>query len=208
MPLPRILILVALPLLLASCGLFDDDEDTAPAPPKAQASTPPRLEQPAAIPLRSGPQTLLGFQPNDTKPAQSKPAPAPPPALSPPPADAKPLAHRDDLGDDEAQSFYEGVMLTYAFDACGLPLLGETARQDIGHRIEICPNTDARKKALRTLYRRALATAEQDPEKLRAGALRLCKDKRAFLSNVMSHSQQLRFDDSAPPDCSVISPRP
>jgi len=204
MSLPRILVIIALPLLLAACGLFGDEEDT-PAPP-AQAATPPKPTEPPLIALRPGPQTLLGFSPSDAKPAQSKPAPAPAPAA--PPADAKPPTHRDDLGDDEAQSFYEGVLLTYAFDACGLPLLGETARQDIGHRIEVCPNPDARKKALRAVYRRALATAEQDPEKLRASALSLCKDKRGFLSNVMSHSQQLRFDDSGPPDCSAISPRP
>jgi len=214
MSLQRFAFLLVLGLPLASCGLFDGEPDT-PAP-AAEAAAAPNPGSAPLIPLRPGPQTLLGFQPSDAKPAPSNPAPAPLPALAPtaPPAQAagpsspKPAAHRDDLGADEAQSFYEGVMLTYAFDACGLPLLGETARQDIGHRIEICPNTEARKTALRSLYRRALTAAERDAEKLRADALNVCKDKRAFLSNVMSHAQQLRFDDGAPPDCSAISPPP
>jgi len=208
MPSLRIVLVPVLAVSLAACHIFEDDTGTLTEPaPEASASS---SGSAPIIPLRSGQQTLLGFSPGDTKPTSGKPPspnkPAPAPSASSAPAPAP--VHRDDLSEDEAQTFYEGVMLTYAFDACGLPLLGETARQDIGRRIEICPNTEARKSALRTLYQRALKSAQQDPDKLRASALNLCKDKRAFLSNVMSHSQQLRFDDSGPPDCNVISPGP
>ena len=212
MPLPRLVLVAILPLLLASCGLFDDDDE---APPPAKTVAQPNPAPAPNIPLRAAPETLLGFKLSDAKPTPGKPAPPPPvpapapaPAPSAPQSNVKPPAHRDDLSEDEAQAFYEGVMLTYAFDACGLPLLGETARQDIAHRVEICPNTEARKNVLRSLYKRTLATAERDSEKLRASAAALCKDKRAFLSNVMAHSQQLRFDDSQPPDCTLLSPRP
>jgi hypothetical protein len=205
MPVLRLVLVVVLPLLLASCDWFDDE---TPAPPAKTAAVPPKPGPAPNIPLRMGPETLLGFNPSDAKPTPSKPAPPPAPAPAAPQSSGKPPAHRDDLGEDDAQSFYEGVMLTYAFDACGLPLLGETARQDIAHRIEICPNTEARKNALRSLYKRTIATAENDPAKLKASAAALCKDKRAFLSNVMAHSQQLRFDDSQPPDCTLLSPRP
>ena len=204
MGIVRLAVIAVLPLLLAACSLLDvfDDEPQAPAPAPAAAA--PAASPPQLIPLRVPPETLLGLPPTDRKAPASKPA-TPPPAAG---AGAKAPANRDTLGEDEAQSFYEGVLLTYAFDACGLPLIGETARQDIGRRIEICPNTNARKAELQTLYRRALAAAERDAEKLRASALAVCKDKRAFLSNVMAHSEQLRFDDSQPPDCGLLSPRP
>jgi hypothetical protein len=204
MGIVRLAVIAVLPLALAACSVLDvfDDEPEAQAP--APAAEAPAASQPPLIPLRAPPETLLGLPPTDRKAPASKPA-TPPPAAD---AGAKPPANPDALGEDEAQSFYEGVLLTYAFDACGLPLIGETARQDIGRRIEACPNTDARKAELRTLYRRALAAAERDGEKLRASALAVCKDKRAFLSNVMAHSEQLRFDDSQPPDCGLLSPHP
>jgi len=204
MGIVRLAVIAIVLLALAGCSVLDVFGDEPAAPTPAPASTAPAANPPPLIPLRAPPETLLGLPPTDRKAPASKPA-TPPPAAD---AGAKPPANRDSLGDDEAQSFYEGVLLTYAFDACGLPLIGETAREDIGRRIEICPNTDARKAELRTLYRRALAAAERDREKLRASALAVCKDKRAFLSNVMAHSEQLRFDDSQPPDCGLLSPRP
>ena len=50
-------------------------------------------------------------------------------------------------------------MLTYAFDACGLPLLGAVTRQDIAHRLDVCPAPAARKEALRVVFQRAIADA-------------------------------------------------
>ena len=178
MGIARLAVIAVLPLLLAACSVLDVFDDE--------------------------PETLLGLPSADRRAPASKPA-TPPPAAG---TGAKPPANRDTLGEDEAQSFYEGVLLTYAFDACGLPLIGETARQDIGRRIEICPNTSARKAELQRLYRQALAAAQRDTEKLRESALAVCRDKRAFLSNVMAHSEQLRFDASQPPDCGLLSPRP
>ena len=67
------------------------------------------------------------------------------------------------------------------------PLLGEAARQDIGRRVEICPNSNLRKDAFRTVYQRAVSEAERDPARTRAGAAQACPDKREFLRRVMSH---------------------
>jgi len=111
------------------------------------------------------------------------------------------------LNQDEALGFYQDVMLTYAFDACGLPLLGAVSRQDIVHRLDVCPASAERKDALRVILQKAIADAERDPAKTRAGALALCADKRAFLRNVMSHASELTFDDTKPPNCTLISPR-
>jgi hypothetical protein len=97
-------------------------------------------------------------------------------------------------------------MLTYAFDACGLPLLGAVTRQDIAHRLDVCPAPAARKEALRVVFQRAIADAQRDPAKTQAGALALCTDKRAFLRNVLRHANELAVDDNAPPNCSLITP--
>jgi len=149
--------------------------------------------------LVTGPAAPVASPP--TTPAISTPSPPPPspPAVGTGAAAALP-------NQDESVSFYEDVMLTYAFDACGLPLLGATTRENIAHRIEVCPAAGERKDAFRIILQRAIATAQRDPEKVRAEALTLCPDKRAFLRNVMSHASELSFDDSKPPDCALISP--
>jgi hypothetical protein len=99
-------------------------------------------------------------------------------------------------------------MYTYAFDACGLPLVGQTARKDIEDRIEACPNPPLRKDAFRTVYHRAIEVAQEDPEKMRASASRACPDKREFLRKVMSHAGELQFDPSQPLECGLLSPVP
>ncbi len=148
--------------------------------------------------------------------AAPSPSPATTPALQPPPptqtAVVPPVAAGK--GEDalptraEIESLYEGVMLTYSFDACGMPLLGSVARQDIAQRIEVCPNTEARQSAFRTVYQRAISDAEGDPVKTHVNALSLCPDKKAFLQKVMSHASELKFDDSVPPDCGLLEPHP
>jgi len=65
-----------------------------------------------------------------------------------------------------------------------------------------------RKDEFRTVYHRAIEVAEQDPEKMRTSASKACPDKHEFLRRVMSHSRELAFDDSQPPDCSLLSPPP
>ena len=215
------IVLVA-PLLLAACG--DDAEkpsDTAAntaAPPPGQPAPPAPAPEP--FPLRLTPEGLLG-------------APAPPPEPGPPAAGAgaastapvgsagsvsaapvppPPQTAQEDAdgppSEAEVRALYEGVMYTYVFDACGLPLIGDTARKDIEERIEVCPSSPLRKDAFRTVYRRALEFAEQDPGKMRTGASRACPDKREFLRRVMSHAGELQFDDSRPPDCRLFSPGP
>jgi len=110
------------------------------------------------------------------------------------------------LSQDEALAFYQDVMLTYAFDACGLPLLGAVSREDILRRLEVCPAPADRKNALRVVLQKAITDAQRDPAKTRTGALALCADKRAFLRNVMRHASELTFDDTAKPNCTLISP--
>jgi len=77
---------------------------------------------------------------------------------------------------------------------------------DILRRLEVCPAPADRKDALRVVLQKAVADAQRDPAKTRAGALALCADKRAFLRNVMSHASELTFDDTKPPNCTLISP--
>ena len=186
------LLMVLTPLLLGACS---DDSDApaaaapAPPPPAAPAATDP-------VPLRQTPQGLLAFPATPPRAAAGAPS-----TTAAPPSD-------EDAPPTEAQvrALYEGIIYTYAFDACGLPLIGQTARQDIEQRIEICPNPPLRKDAFRTVYHRAIETAEENPEKMRATAGQACPDKREFLRRVMSHADELQFDDNRPPDCGLLSP--
>ena len=211
----RFAVMVVAPLLLAACGSASDEPAAAGTPaPTAQAQPAPSSTPPdttASVPLRLTPEGLLGF-PGGT-PAAPPPtgAPAVPPPTSAAPVNAAPPpATTQEPPDDtpsevEVRALYEGIMYTYAFDACGLPLIGERARQDIEQRIEVCPNPPLRKDAFRTVYHRALEIAQQDPEKMRASAGKACPDKREFLRRVMSHASELAFDDSQPSDCGLLS---
>jgi DNA-binding transcriptional regulator/RsmH inhibitor MraZ len=196
-----IAMMIATPLLLAACG--SDEPEPVKAQPVAAAPADP-------VPLKLTPEGLLG---TPSKSARSAPqgASAPteqatiqraakaPAASGPPPEDAPP-------SQEEVQTLYAGIMFTYAFDACGLPLLGEAARQDIGRRVEICPNSKLRKDAFRTVFQRAVSEAERDPARTRAGAAQACPDKREFLRRVMSHANELQFDSAQPTDCGLLSP--
>jgi hypothetical protein len=196
------LMMVLTPLLLAACG-DDADAPAAAAPAPAQSAPPPAPQEPtAAVPLRQTPGGLLGFPaaapsaPGAPAGAPSTTAAAPEPTEDAPPSEA------------QVRALYEGIIYTYAFDACGLPLIGQTARQDIEQKIEICPNPPLRKDAFRTVYRRAIEVAEQNPDKMRASAGQACPDKREFLRRVMSHAGELQFDDSRPADCGILSSPP
>ena len=200
-----IAVILLMPLLLAACGHDSEKPDAnsapQPAPPPAQAflaSPPPPADVTASVPLRQAPLGLVG--PGSDAPSAPAASAAPPP---PPqePEDATPT-------EAEVRTLYEGIMYTYAFDACGLPLIGERARQDIEQRIEICPNPPLRKDAFRTVYHRALEVAQQDPEKLRQNASQACPDRHEFLRRVMSHANELAFDESQPPDCGLLSGPP
>jgi hypothetical protein len=193
--------MILTPLLLAACGGDSEKPDANAAPGQAQPAqaqpAPPAApaDTTASVPLRQTPQGLVG----PASGAPGTPSASAAPALPmPEPEDATP-------GEAEVRALYEGIMYTYAFDACGLPLIGERARQDIEQRIEICPNPALRKDAFRTVYHRAIEVAAQDPAKMRASAGRACPDKHEFLRRVMSHSRELAFDDSQPPDCNLLS---
>ena len=200
--------MIATPLLLAACGDDSDKPNANATPDAAAAQAQPVQAAPvpppaaggntASVPLRQEPQGLAGPATAAPSTPQASAAPPPPPAE---PEDGPPT-------EGEVRALYEGIIYTYAFDACGLPLIGERARQDIEQRIEICPNPPLRKDALRTVYHRAIEVAEQDPEKMRQSASRACPDKHEFLRRVMSHASELTFDDSQPPDCRLISRPP
>jgi hypothetical protein len=198
--------IVVLPLLVAACGDASEKPDAkvaskpAPPPPPVEAflaSPPAPADITGSVPLRQEPLGLVG--PGSKAPAAPGAGAAPPPPQEP--EDGTP-------SEDEVRTLYAGIIYTYAFDACGLPLIGERARQDIEQRIEICPNPPLRKDAFRTVYHRAIEMAEQDPEKLRQSAGRACTDRREFLRRVMSHASELAFDESRPPDCSLLSGGP
>ena len=191
------LMIVLIPAFLAACG--DDADAPAAATPAPAQSAPP--EATAAVPLRQMPEGLLGSPAaQSSTPAATAGAPGASAAPAPePPQDGLP-------SEAEVRSLYEGIIYTYAFDACGLPLIGETARQDIEQKIEVCPNPPLRKDAFRTVYHRAIEVAQENPEKMRASAGQACLDKREFLRRVMSHAGELQFDDTRPPDCGLLSP--
>ena len=208
-------VMIMMPLTLAACG-DDAAKPEAPAPspsPIAMPDTsafvkpPPPQTAPmlpaapannmASVELRQTPLGLVG-------PGSAAPS-APAPGTAPPPPEAQEDAPPTEA---EVRALYEGIMYTYAFDACGLPLIGERARQDIEQRVEICPNPPLRKDAFRTVYHRAMEVAQQDPEKLRQSASQACPDKHEFLRRVMSHAGELSFDDNRPPDCSLLSGPP
>jgi hypothetical protein len=195
---------VLTPILLAACG---DDSEKAPATavvPPAQvrpASTAP--DTAGSVALRLTPEGLLATPATAPPAAPSRPTPAPSAQAA-----SAPQEPSEDTPPTEAEvrGLYEGIMYTYAFDACGLPLVGQTARKDIEERIEVCPNPPLRKDAFRTVYHRAVEVAEEDPEKMRASASRACPDKREFLRRVMSHAGELQFDPSQPLECGLLSP--
>jgi hypothetical protein len=189
---------VITPLLLAACG---GDSEKAPAAAVRPAPTAPDMG--GTVPLRLTPEGLLAT------PATVPPAAPPRPTLAPSAqAASAPQEPSEDTPPTEAEvrGLYEGIMYTYAFDACGLPLVGQTARKDIEERVEACPNPPLRKEAFRTVYHRAIEVAEEDPEKMRASASRACPDKREFLRRVMSHAGELQFDPSQPLECGLLSP--
>lgn len=218
-------------LVLAACTDSDSPEpphatSPAAAPDNARLAVPPAAGPP---PARLGPVFVLrqdstialppgarprALGPNPGEPAIPMPpaetllaAPAiPPTATAPTTPPPVPAPKGGALAPETADDFYDDVMITYVFDACGLPLLGATARDDIAQRIQQCPNDEARKAELNAIYQRAIASAERDLEATRAAARKLCADKRAFLSNVMAHADELRFDGSRPPDCRLLSP--
>ena len=195
-------ILIVIPFLLAACG---DDTGAPPATAAVPAQPAAPADTAGSVPLRLAPEGLLGFPAAPSPP----PAPAETPATSAPPvAPPEPPADDTPASEAEVRALYEGIMYTYAFDACGLLLIGQTARQDIERRIEMCPNPPLRKDAFRTVYHRALEVAEQDPEKLHASAARACPDKHEFLRRVMSHAGELQFDDHRPLDCGLLTPAP
>lgn len=211
--------MVATPLLLAACGDDSDKPDAAvpspvsapgaeaflkapapalQAPPQVQAAPlPAPTDDAASVPLRQTPLGLVG--PGSAAPSAPAAGAAPAPPQTP--------VH-DTPTEMEVRTLYAGIMYTYAFDACGLPLIGERARQDIEQRIEICPNPPLRKDAFRTVYHRAIEAAEQDPEKMRQSASKACPDRHEFLRRVMSHASELAFDDNRPTDCSLLSGGP
>lgn len=168
----------------------------APAPPASPAVPEPVLRGP---PLSAGIAAALAPPPLRQQEAAAPPPPQPEAPPAKPPAAA--------LSPQEArQEFYDGVMLTYSFDACGLPLLGQAAREDIVRRIQACPNPDARKAEFRGIYDRAIADAQRDLRKTLSEAQIVCPDRRVFLRNVMAHASELRFDPAQPPDCRLLSP--
>jgi len=189
---------VITPLLLVACG---GDSEKAPAAAVRPAPTAP--DTAGTVPLRLTPEGLLATP--ATAPPAAPPRPTPAPSAQAASAPQEPFEDTPPT-EAEVRGLYEGIMYTYAFDACGLPLVGQTARKDIEDRIEACPNPPLRKDAFRTVYHRAIEVAEEDPEKMRASASRACPDKREFLRRVMSHAGELQFDPSQPLECGLLSP--
>src|SRR6266567_2948198 len=136
----RLAVTVITLLLLGACADEPENAPTAPDPVET-------------VPLRLTPEGLL-----------ATPATAPPPSAEAASAAQEPSEDNPPT-EAEVRGLYEGIMYTYAFDACGLPLVGQTARKDIEDRVEACPNPPLRKDAFRTVYHRAIEVAEEDPEK-------------------------------------------
>jgi hypothetical protein len=142
------------------------------------------------------------------------PAQAAPTALTAPPA-APPSAAPGALSSPEARlaavepAEIKGVMvelsLAHALDTCGFPTLGQFMRDYTQQKVESCPNSAARKAALRDVITSA-ALHEKRLDAQVGGAPR-CEesDKLRLIKEMIPIAQRVVAAADKPLDCSRIT---
>jgi len=141
------------------------------------------------------------------------PAPAAPTALAPPPGapaapSAVPEARFAAVAPAEIQVVMVELSLAHALDVCGFPTLGQFIRDYTEEKVESCPNSAARKAALREIVASAALHEKRRDEQARAqGAAPRCEeaDKLKLIKEVIPVAQRYVAAADKPLDCSRVS---
>lgn len=171
-------ITVAISLMLAVAGCSN-------APPPASAPTA------VAAPAQAAPTALA-----------APPAPVPPAIPAPP--DAKLAA----IEPAEVQLVMAELSLAHALDVCGFPTLGQFIRDYTQQKVESCPNSAARKAALRGVVDSAALHEKRLADQARAqGDAPRCQetDKLTLIKEMIPVAQRVVATADKPLDCSRIS---
>jgi hypothetical protein len=139
------------------------------------------------------------------------PAAAAPTALTPPPAappPATPDARLAAVEPAEIQAVMVELSLAHALDVCGFPTLGQYMRDMTQQKVESCPNSAARKAALRDVVASAALHEKRLAELAGAqGRLPHCEeaDKLKLIKEMIPVAQRVVAAADKPLDCSRIS---
>jgi len=161
--------------------------------------------------------SLLGLaacsspHPETAAPAAA-PAAAAPTALTPPPAAVAPPATPDArlaaVEPAEIQAVMVELSLAHALDVCGFATLGQYMRDRTQQKVESCPNSAARKAALRDVVTSAALHEQRLAEQARAqGTAPRCEeaDKLKLIKEMIPVAQRVVAASDKPLDCSRIS---
>ena len=143
-------------------------------------------------------------------PAATAPAAAAPMALTPPaaPPPAAPEARLAAIEPAEIQAVMVELSLAHALDVCGFPTLGQYMRNMTQQKVESCPNSAARKAALRDVVASAALHEQRLAEQAGAqGRLPHCEeaDKLKLIKEMIPVAQRVVATADKPLDCSRIS---
>jgi len=141
------------------------------------------------------------------------PAPAAPTALAPPPAapaapSALPEARFAAVEPAEIQGVMVDLSLAHALDVCGFPTLGQFIRDYTQEKVDSCPNSTARKAALREIVASAALHEKRLDEQARAqGAAPRCEegDKLKLIKEMIPVAQRYVAAADRPLDCSRVT---
>jgi hypothetical protein len=139
------------------------------------------------------------------------PATTAPTALATPPAAPPPAAPEARLAavePAEIQALMVELSLAHALDVCGFPTLGQYMRDMTQQKVESCPNSDARKAALRDVVASAALHEKRLAEQAGAqGRLPRCEeaDKLKLIKEMIPVAQRVAAAADKPLDCSRIS---
>lgn len=139
-------------------------------------------------------------------PAATAPTALTPPPAAPPPA--TPDARLAAVEPAEIQAVMVELSLAHALDVCGFPTLGQYMRDMTQQKVESCPNSAARKAALREVVTSAALHEQRLDEEARAqGAAPRCEqaDKLKLIKEMIPVAQRVVAAADKPLDCSRIS---
>jgi hypothetical protein len=144
--------------------------------------------------------------PAATAPTALTPPPAAPPPAAPPPT--TPDARLAAVEPAEIQAVMVELSLAHALDVCGFPTLGQYMRDMTRQKVESCPNSSARKAALRDVVASAALREQRLDEEARApGATPRCEeaDKLKLIKEMIPVAQRVVATADKPLDCSRVS---
>jgi hypothetical protein len=155
-------------------------------------------------------------EPAATPAAVAAPAPSAPtvlaaPALPPPvatPVPAVPEARFAAVDPAEIQGVMVELNTAHALDVCGFPALGQFIRDYAQQRIEACPNSAARKAALRDVVQSAALRQQRlDAEARGRGDAPHCEeaDRLRQIKEMIPVAQRYVAAADRPLDCSRVS---